>query len=87
MDPEELQAGREGHSVGIKVSGATPDATTPTLEVEDTQQPRRRSIYNFPFFLRHQDAVDAHDDTASPPATKKGMKNSGKTVCMKVTVV
>lgn len=82
VDPEELRAGRDGHGVvGIKVSGATPEATTPTLEAAsagEQQQPRRRSIYNFPFFLRHQDAVEAHDEAASPPAAKKTMKNSGK---------
>lgn len=82
VDPEELRAGRDSHGVGIKVSGATPEATTPTLEVVDQQQPRRRSIYNFPFFLRHQDAVEAHDDAASPPITKKGMKSSGKSECL-----
>lgn len=65
MDPEELDLTRDAADVSIKVSGATPDATTPV-----THQPaRRRSIYNF--FLRHQDAVETPDDSASPPTNKK----------------
>lgn len=40
-------------------------------------QPRRRSIYNFPFFLKHQDAVDTHEDPASPLPIKKPLKPSG----------
>jgi hypothetical protein len=51
MDPEELDLTRDAADVSIKVSGATPEATTPAL----AQPTRRRSIYNFPFFLRHQD--------------------------------
>lgn len=40
-------------------------------------QPRRRSIYNFPFFLRHQDAVETPDEKSSPILTKKEFKSSG----------
>ncbi|RZC43289.1 sodium channel protein 60E, partial [Asbolus verrucosus] len=68
MDPEELDLTRESADVSIKVSDATPDATTPV-----TAPPRRRSIYNFPFFLRHQDAVETPDD-ASPPARQRSVK-------------
>lgn len=65
MDPEELDLTRDAADVHIKVSEATPEATTPT----PITQTRRRSIYNF--FLRHQDAVETPDDTASPPTVKK----------------
>ncbi|XP_044746534.1 sodium channel protein 60E-like isoform X2 [Coccinella septempunctata] len=44
------------------------DALTPT------QQPRRRSIYNF--FLRHQDAVENEDVSQSPPAPKRNVTTS-----------
>lgn len=35
---------------------------------------RRKSFYNFPFFLRHQDAMD--DAMTSPSASKRKMKSS-----------
>lgn len=79
MDPEELHLARESHDVNIRVSEATPEATTPLTPLPDSAQPRRRSVYNFPFFLRHQDAVETPDDTASPPAIKKPLKPSGTT--------
>lgn len=93
MDPEELDLTRESADVGNNLKTATTTAATSpsggggggelTLE---TQQPRRRSIYNFPLFLRHQDAVETPDDhqqqqgTTKPetsPPLKKGMKTSG----------
>lgn len=71
MAPEELDLARESADVSIMVSGATPQATTPTTPSLPAH-PRRRSIYNF--FLRHQDAVETPDDSASPPSFKKGFK-------------
>lgn len=75
MDPEELDLARESADVSIRISGATPETATPTTPAG--QPTRRRSIYNFPFLLRHQDAVEIPDDSASPPTLKKGMKTSG----------
>ncbi|GLV43437.1 Na channel protein 60E [Carabus blaptoides fortunei] len=77
--PEELDLGRDSNDVSIKVSEATPEATSPiTPSVMVPPTGRRRSIYNFPFFLKHQDAVETPDETASPPCNKKsGMKTSG----------
>lgn len=66
--PEELDLGRDFNDVSIKVSGATPDAVTPTAPAPTA---RRRSIYNFPFFLKHQDAVETPDESASPPVHKR----------------
>lgn len=79
--PEELDLGRDSNDVSIKVSEATPEATSPmTPSVSVPPTGRRRSIYNFPFFLKHQDAVETPDETASPPCIKKGgMKTSGTT--------
>lgn len=76
MDPEELDLTRESADVSIKVSGATPEATTPISQLPNNQN-RRKSMYNFPFFLRHQDAVETTDETASPPVPKRGLKPSG----------
>lgn len=74
--PEELDLRRDSNDVSIRVSEPTPEATTPTTP-SVVPPLRRRSIYNFPFFLKHQDAVENTDDTASPPTTKKsGMKGS-----------
>ncbi|XP_063905113.1 sodium channel protein 60E isoform X3 [Zophobas morio] len=73
MDPEELDLSRDAADVHIKVSEATPEATTPA---SDKPAPRRRSIYNFPFFLRHQDAVETPDETASPPPAKRSSAQS-----------
>ncbi|XP_065166604.1 sodium channel protein 60E isoform X3 [Atheta coriaria] len=61
MDPEELDAARESADVSIKVHGATPDAISPTPASVPI---RRRSMCNFPFFLRHQDAVDTTEPAA-----------------------
>lgn len=72
MDPEELDLSRDAADVSIKVSEATPEATTPA---STAPPPRRRSIYNFPFFLRHQDAVETPDDSASPPTSKKSAQS------------
>lgn len=75
--PEELDLRRDSNDVSIRISEPTPEATTPTTP-SVVPPLRRRSIYNFPFFLKHQDAVENTDDTASPPTTKKsGMKTSG----------
>lgn len=78
MDPEELHLTRDAADVNIKISEATPEATTPvTPAPTDTHPPaRRRSVYNFPFFLRHQDAVETPDDAVSPSMTKKPIKSS-----------
>ncbi|KAK9729113.1 Ion transport protein [Popillia japonica] len=74
MDPEELDLTRdltrESADVSIKVSGATPEATTPISQLPNNQN-RRKSMYNFPFFLRHQDAVETTDETASPPVPRR----------------
>nr|XP_015837604.1 PREDICTED: sodium channel protein 60E isoform X3 [Tribolium castaneum] len=72
MDPEELDLTRDAADVNIKVSEATPEATTPVCAPPPA---RRRSIYNFPFFLRHQDAVEKPDDSASPPASKRSAQS------------
>ncbi|KAL3288685.1 hypothetical protein HHI36_003118 [Cryptolaemus montrouzieri] len=48
------------------------DALTPT------QQPRRRSIYNF--FLRHQDAVENEDTSQSPPVPKRNLTTTSQTL-------
>ncbi|XP_053686952.1 sodium channel protein 60E-like [Sabethes cyaneus] len=47
------------------------------MELKDTPEgkgPRRRSFYNFPFFLRHQDAVE--ESTNTPQARKRSLKGS-----------
>lgn len=78
MDPEELHLTRESADVNIQVSEATPEATTPATPLPDAGgQARRKSVYNFPFFLRHQDAVETPDDAASPPLTKRSLRSSG----------
>ncbi|CAH0550605.1 unnamed protein product, partial [Brassicogethes aeneus] len=46
-------------------------ATTPLAPALSMSQPRRRSIYNFPFFLKHQDAVETHEESTSPLPQKK----------------
>ncbi|XP_022913809.1 sodium channel protein 60E isoform X3 [Onthophagus taurus] len=85
MDPEDLDARREsadGGCVSVKVSAATPDApTTPILHsaAAATNTIRRKSLYNFPFFLRHQDAV-VDDNEPSPPAPKKLIPISAPTL-------
>ncbi|KAJ8963979.1 hypothetical protein NQ314_005238 [Rhamnusium bicolor] len=77
MSPEELDLTRDAADVSIKVSEATPEGgTTPVIPMPSAQ-PRRRSIYNFPFFLRHQDAVETPDEKSSPLLGKKEMKTSG----------
>ncbi|GJQ76730.1 hypothetical protein Trydic_g15575 [Trypoxylus dichotomus] len=76
MDPEELDLTRESADVSIKVSGATPEATTPISQLPNNQT-RRKSMYNFPFFLRHQDAVETTEENTSPPVTNRGLKPSG----------
>lgn len=74
VDPEELDLSRESADVSIKVSGATPEATTPVVLQPQQPPQRRRSIYNF--FLRHQDAVETQaEETSQSP--KKGLKASG----------
>lgn len=80
MDPEELDLTRDTADVSIRVSEASP--VTDTLPPAATATtPRRRSIYTFPFFLRHQDAVETPDDAASsssstPPAKQRGLRAS-----------
>lgn len=72
--PEELDLRRDSNDVSIRVSEPTPEATTPTTP-SIVPAVRRRSIYNFPFFLKHQDAVENTDDTASPPTVKKSTQS------------
>ncbi|XP_055627097.1 sodium channel protein 60E isoform X2 [Toxorhynchites rutilus septentrionalis] len=43
-------------------------------EIPEGKSQRRRSFYNFPFFLRHQDAVE--DSNNSPQTQKKSIKTS-----------
>lgn len=77
---EDLQIRRDPNDVSITVSQPSPDTHTPTSPLAPpTVQPRRRSFYNFPFFLRHQDAVERHDDDATSPTPLKrhSMKTSG----------
>lgn len=68
--PEELDLRRDSNDVSIRISEPTPEATTPTTP-SVVPPLRRRSIYNFPFFLKHQDAVENQDDNASPPTAKR----------------
>lgn len=55
--------------VSIMVSEPSPDASSPplgsSLQAKDKTSGRRRSFYNFPFLLKHQDAVE-HEDENSP---------------------
>ncbi|XP_044735668.1 sodium channel protein 60E [Chrysoperla carnea] len=76
---EDLQIGRDPNDVSITVSQPSPDTHTPTSPLAPPPQARRRSFYNFPFFLRHQDAVEKTDDeSTSPLSVKRGsMKSSG----------
>ncbi|XP_057655694.1 sodium channel protein 60E isoform X2 [Diorhabda carinulata] len=67
MSPEELDLTRDAVDVSIKVSEATPESGTTPVTPVPSSQPRRRSIYSFPFFLRHQDAVEKPDDKSSSP--------------------
>lgn len=59
------------YKIKIISPGTTPVSATPLT------QPRRRSIYNFPFFLRHQDAIETPDERTSPIPVRKEMKPSG----------
>ncbi|VEN44836.1 unnamed protein product, partial [Callosobruchus maculatus] len=68
------------HRLTLKVSEATPETgTTPVTPLSTpsgggpASAQRRRSFYNFPFFLRHQDAVVEVDDSSGAivPGTKK----------------
>ncbi|XP_061500103.1 sodium channel protein 60E isoform X4 [Anopheles gambiae] len=44
-------------------------------DASDVKGQRRRSFYNFPFFLRHQDAVE-ETSTSSPQPQKRPLKDS-----------
>ena len=44
-------------------------------DAPDVKGQRRRSFYNFPFFLRHQDAVE-ETSTSSPQPQKRPLKDS-----------
>ncbi|KAJ8963353.1 hypothetical protein NQ318_018825 [Aromia moschata] len=78
MSPEELDLTRDAADVSIKVSEATPETGTTPVTPTAQSQPRRRSTYSFPFFLKHQDAVEAVDgDRTSPLLGRKELKHSG----------
>ncbi|KAG5893248.1 hypothetical protein JTB14_013408 [Gonioctena quinquepunctata] len=79
MSPEELDLTRDAADVSINVSGATPEAATTPLTPTPQSQPRRRSMYSFPFFLRHQDAVENPDDKSSPLLGRKEAKCAAST--------
>ncbi|CAH1186251.1 unnamed protein product [Phyllotreta striolata] len=76
MSPEELDLTRDAADVSIKVSEATPESGTTPVTPTPSSQPRRRSVYSFPFFLRHQDAVERPDDKTSPLLGHKELKAS-----------
>ncbi|KAJ8970053.1 hypothetical protein NQ317_012028 [Molorchus minor] len=77
MSPEELDLTRDAADVSIKVSEATPEGGASPVTPTAQSQIRRRSAYSFPFFLRHQDAVENTDDRTSPLLGKKEIKPSG----------
>lgn len=60
----------ENSAENFRILGTTPITPTPS------SQPRRRSVYSFPFFLRHQDAVEKPDDKTSPLLGHKDIKAS-----------
>ncbi|CAG9835408.1 unnamed protein product [Diabrotica balteata] len=76
MSPEELDLTRDAADVSIKVSEATPESGTTPITPMPSSQARRRSIYSFPFFLRHQDAVEKPDEKTSPLLGHKELKAS-----------
>ncbi|XP_072389146.1 sodium channel protein 60E-like isoform X1 [Diabrotica undecimpunctata] len=76
MSPEELDLTRDAADVSIKVSEATPESGTTPITPMPSSQNRRRSIYSFPFFLRHQDAVEKPDEKTSPLLGHKELKAS-----------
>ncbi|XP_052873705.1 sodium channel protein 60E-like [Anopheles cruzii] len=57
---------KQQHANGVELKDTTPDIKG---------QGRRKSFYNFPFFLRHQDAVE-ESATASPQPVKRPLKDS-----------
>ncbi|CAH1976069.1 unnamed protein product [Acanthoscelides obtectus] len=66
------------HRLTLKVCEATPETGTtpvtplPTPSGGPASGQRRRSFYNFPFFLRHQDAVvETEDGSSATTGTKK----------------
>ncbi|KAK9873793.1 hypothetical protein WA026_002151 [Henosepilachna vigintioctopunctata] len=80
MDPEELDSTRDrSDTISIRVNEPTPDKEKRIGEaLTPTQQPRRRSIYNF--FLRHQDAVENEDISQSPPVAKRNSTSVSQTL-------